>query len=439
MSIITQNKLTYKTIFKFWVPLAATWLMMSVEGPFLAAVIARMIEPKFNLAAYGVAFSFALMIEAPVIMFMSASTALVKNRQSFFKMRNFVYSVNSVVTLLMLVFIVPVIFDFFALGIIELPQHVADLTYKAMIILLPWPATIGYRRFYQGILIRNNLTRRVAYGTAVRLSSMGLTALVLYFFSNFDGVMVGASALSVGVTCEAIASKFMAWKIVKELKKEKPDKTENENLTYKGIYYFYYPLALTSIITLAVQPLVTFFIGQSRHPIESLAVLPVVTSFVFIFRSLGLSFHEVSVALLSEYKNSFSILKKYASILGSITVITLAVIALTPLSEYWFNIVSGLNLELTQFAKIPLMIMILMPGFAVMINFQRAVLVETRYTKPITWATITEVAGILLVLFISIKYFNAVGAVAATLAFMIGRCGSISYLMPSFLKMSSKK
>jgi len=330
-------------------------------------------------------------------------------------------------------------FDFFALGIIELPQHVADLTYKAMIILLPWPATIGYRRFYQGILIRNNLTRRVAYGTAVRLSSMGLTALVLYFFSNFDGVMVGASALSVGVTCEAIASKFMAWKIVKELKKEKPDKTENENLTYKGIYYFYYPLALTSIITLAVQPLVTFFIGQSRHPIESLAVLPVVTSFVFIFRSLGLSFHEVSVALLSEYKNSFSILKKYASVLGSITVITLAVIALTPLSEYWFNIVSGLNLELTQFAKIPLMIMILMPGFAVMINFQRAVLVETRYTKPITWATITEVAGILLVLFISIKYFNAVGAVAATLAFMIGRCGSISYLMPSFLKMSSKK
>ena len=413
--------------------------MMSVEGPFLAAVIARMIEPKFNLAAYGVAFSFALMIEAPVIMFMSASTALVKDRQSYFKLRNFVYSLNSIVTLLMLVFIIPVIFDFFAISLINLPQHVADLTYKAMIILLPWPGAIGYRRFYQGILIRNNLTRRVAYGTIVRLSSMSITALILYFYSNFDGVMVGASALSVGVSCEAIASKIMAWEIVKKLKKEKSKDAKDENLTYKGIYNFYYPLALTSIISLAVQPFVTFFIGQSRHPIESLAVLPVVTSFVFIFRSLGLSFQEVGIALLSEYKESYPILKKYATILGTLVIASLGLIAFTPLSNFWFNTVSGLSIELTNFAKIPLMIMIIMPGLSVLINFQRAVLVESRYTKPITWATLTEVAGILLVLFISIKYFNAVGAVAATLAFMIGRCGSITYLMPSFLKMSSKR
>ena len=413
--------------------------MMSVEGPFLAAVIARMIEPKFNLAAYGVAFSFALMIEAPVIMFMSASTALVKDRQSYFKLRNFVYSLNSIVTLLMLVFIIPVIFDFFAISLINLPQHVADLTYKAMILLLPWPGAIGYRRFYQGILIRNNLTRRVAYGTIVRLSSMSITALILYFYSNFDGVMVGASALSVGVSCEAIASKIMAWEIVKKLKKEKSKDAKDENLTYKGIYNFYYPLALTSIISLAVQPFVTFFIGQSRHPIESLAVLPVVTSFVFIFRSLGLSFQEVGIALLSEYKESYPILKKYATILGTLVIASLGLIAFTPLSNFWFNTVSGLSIELTNFAKIPLMIMIIMPGLSVLINFQRAVLVESRYTKPITWATLTEVAGILLVLFISIKYFNAVGAVAATLAFMIGRCGSITYLMPSFLKMSSKR
>ena len=132
---------------------------MSIEGPFLAAVIARMMEPKFNLAAYGVAFSFALMIEAPVIMIMSASTALVKNKQSFIKLRNFIYALNSVVTLLMLVFIIPFIFDFFTIGLIGLPQQVADLTYNAMVILLPWPGAIGYRRFYQGILIRNNQTR----------------------------------------------------------------------------------------------------------------------------------------------------------------------------------------------------------------------------------------------------------------------------------------
>ena len=62
---------------------------MSIEGPFLSAIIARMVDPKFNLAAYGVAFSFALIVEAPVIMLMSASTALVKDYHSFKKLRNF--------------------------------------------------------------------------------------------------------------------------------------------------------------------------------------------------------------------------------------------------------------------------------------------------------------------------------------------------------------
>ena len=406
---------------------------MSIEGPFLAAVIARMMEPKFNLAAYGVAFSFALMIEAPVIMIMSASTALVKNRQSFIKLRNFIYALNSVVTLLMLVFIIPFIFDFFTIGLIGLPQQVADLTYNAMVILLPWPGAIGYRRFYQGILIRNNQTRRVAYGTVIRLTSMGITGLVLFYFSNFDGVMVGASALSIGVILEAIASKIMTWKIVEKLKKEKLNSIENEKLTYKEIYNFYLPLALTSTITLGVQPLVIFFIGQSRLPIESLAVLPVITSFVFIFRSIGLSFQEVGIALLSKYKGSYPVLKNFATMLGIIAAATLGLIAFTPLSDFWFKTVSGLSFELTHFAKIPLMIMILMPGLSVLINFQRAVLVESRYTKPITWATVAEVVVILIVLFISIKYFDAVGAVAATLALIIGRIGAITYLTPPLL------
>ena len=68
--------------------------------------------------------------------------------------------------------ILPSVFYFIALNLIGLPFEVAKLTHTAMIILLPWPGAIGYRRFYQGVLIRNNLTKRVAYGTIVRLTSM---------------------------------------------------------------------------------------------------------------------------------------------------------------------------------------------------------------------------------------------------------------------------
>ncbi len=319
-----EKRLSNKRILAFWAPLAATWLMMSVEGPFLAALIARMAEPKFNLAAYGVAFSFALIIEAPVIMFMSASTALVKGRYSYCKLRNFVYTTNAAITVLMLILIIPSIFNFIAVDLINLPEKVAGLTHTAVMLLLPWPAAIGYRRFFQGILIRNNQTRKVAYGTIVRLVSMGLTATILYIYFHVDGVVIGATALSVGVTMEGIASKLMSLRVLKEIKKISIE--EDKNLTQKGIFQFYYPLALTSIIGLGVQPMVTFFIGQSRMSLESLAVLPVITSLVFIFRSLGLSFQEVGLAMMGNKMENYKPLRNFMLLSAGGVVVALIII-----------------------------------------------------------------------------------------------------------------
>ena len=180
-----KQPLTVKKIFIFWVPLAATWLMMAAEGPFLAAIIARLADPKHNLAAYGVAFSFALLVEAPIIMIMSASTALVRDGNSFIKLRNFTYILNGAVTLMMVIFLVPPVFNVITQDLMRLPENVAHLTHVACIILIPWPAAIGYRRFYQGVLIRSNLTRRVAYGTVVRLVTMASTASICYGLFKF--------------------------------------------------------------------------------------------------------------------------------------------------------------------------------------------------------------------------------------------------------------
>ncbi len=432
----SKHQLTQKSILAFWIPLAATWLMMSLEGPYLSALIARLAEPKFNLAAYGIAFSLALIIEAPVIMMMSASTALVKDYQSFKQLRKFNYILSLSLTAAMIVFILPPIFYFVTEDLIGLPREVSYLTHLAVMILIPWPGAIGYRRFYQGILIRNNLTRLVAYGTIIRLVSMSITAFILYKFSDVPGVVVGASALSTAVICEAIASKLMVRKFLVKLKLQ--ENVSQSELTIKEIIKFYYPLALTSLLTLGIQPFVTFFIGQSRMPLESFAVMPVVTSFVFIFRGLGLSFQEVVVALIEDDMSGFNQLKKFAVKLAMFVAGTLMIIAFTPLAEFWFRDISGLSNSLTDFARLPLMIMSFFPAFTVLISFQRAVLVKTNETKQITYGTAIEFVGIIIVVAVCIKFFALVGAVAATIAFVIGRMAACGYLVPPTLSSLKK-
>jgi hypothetical protein len=432
---ISKGKgLAFTNIFKFWMPLASTWLMMSFEGPFLTALVARMVQPEFNLAAYGVAFSFAMIVEAPVIMLMSASTALVKDKYSFLKLRTFVYTLNIIVTCIMLILILPPIFYFISIRLIGLPANVAALTHTAMVTLIPWPAAIGYRRFYQGILIRNNLTRRVAFGTALRVTTILITGILLYTFAGLDGVVVGTSSLSAAVLAEAVASKFMAMKTVNKIKSESSFSRNSENLTYGEIIKFYYPLALTSFLTLGVNPMVTFFIGQSRFVLESLAVLPVINAFIFIFKSFGVSYQEAAIALIGEKKEGYTPLRNFAFILGSTAVLLLIIVVFTPLANLYLVNVSGLSETLAVFAKTPLALMFLLPGLEVLISFQRAVLVDARKTSFITKATIIEVTGIIVTLFIGIRFFNSVGAVIAAIAFAAGRLGANTYLSLPFYK-----
>ena len=402
---------------------------MSVEGPFLTALIARSSEPKFNLAAYGVAYALALIVEAPIIMMMSASVALVKDSFSFNKLRNFTYTANTIITLIMLLLVIPPVFYFIAEVLIGLPAEVSRLTHIATIILIPWPGAIGYRRFYQGLLIKNNLTRRVAHGTIIRLLSMSICASTLYLIGTFKGVIIGATSLSFAVLMEAMAVRLMVRGTVKKIRGD--IQSSVQQISYKEIFKFYYPLALTSLIGLGVQPLVTFFVGQSRMALESLAVLPVVTSFVFIFRALGLSYQEVIIALIDEKKKEIKLLLKFAVILASILVLVLALFAFTPLAEFWFITVSGLSLELADFARLPLMIMFFFPALTVLISIQRGLLVSFKNTKPVTVGTTIEFTTIVFVLLVLINYLDLVGAVAATIGFVAGRLAANFYLMKS--------
>ena len=423
----TNPQLTYGKIFRFWLPLAATWLMMAVEGPFLAAIIARMTAEKLNLAAYGVAYAFGLVAESPVIMLMSASTALCRDRESYLRLRNFSLALCLAVTLLFGLFLLPPVFKPIALKVLGLPTEVASLTHAALLCLIPWPAAIGIRRFYQGVLIARRKTRRVAVATGLRVTSMAGIAMLLYLQGGIDGARIGAIALSVGVTAEALLTRVLAQQTIVEVLQTQP--VDNRApMSYRAIWDYYLPLALTPFIGLSIHPLVTFFLGKSRDALESLAVMPVIYGLTFIFRALGLSYQEVAIALLAEDKNNYRQVRNFAIGLGLATSACLSLIAFTPLAGFWFRDLSGLGQKLSDFAILPLQIMAVFPALTVLICWQRAVLIDARLTRPVTIATTLEAGGIFSILLLALLYFPVSGMVAAAVAYIFGRLLAVSVL-----------
>jgi hypothetical protein len=428
---------TQKRIFATWAPLALTWLMMSLEGPFLAAVIARRPDPEVNLAAYGVAFAFGMLLESPVILIMSASTALVKDRTSLVRLRTFTYALNAAITAAMGVLLLPPVFHAVTRTLMGLPEAVSSMAWKGTLFLLPWPAAIGYRRFYHGILIGAGRTRRVAYGTTLRLASMAGTALLLCLSSNVPGAVAGTAALAAGVVAEAAASRFWSWGSVREVEAREAS-AGGQTLGYAQIARFYYPLALTSMLALGVNPLVSGFLGGSRLALESLAVMPVVNSLVFLFGSTGLAFQEVAIALLGPAGEGFASLRRFASRLGVVSAGSLALVAVTPALEVWLRLVSGLSRSLAQVATRPVLILAVMPALSVLISFQRALLVASRNTRPVTWATAFEVGTIAATMAVLTRGLGWVGATAAAAALVAGRLAAVSLLFPKSLGRAGK-
>jgi len=418
-------------------------MMMALEGPFLAAVIARLADPTFNLAAHGVAYAFAILVESPVIMLMSASTALVDGRRSYLQLRNFAAGLNVLATALLLLVLLPPVFDAIMNGLLALPADVASLINGALWLLLPWPAAIGYRRFLHGVLLRSGRTRLVAYGTGLRLAAMAVTAVALAA-GGIPGAWVGAAALSAGVLTEAVATRIMAAGAIRELLSAEevfttdpqpgavsdPAGADAESAKsfgpaeavpgtsgirgYAAITRFYYPLALTSFISLSVQPLLTFFMGRGAAPLES----------------LGLSYQELTIALVGRRAEHAREIARFGAGLAIVASIGLALVAFTPLATFWFEVVSGLPVDLAGIALTPARLLVPLPALAVALSFQRAILVQTRETPAITAATALEIVVIAILFPLLGGPLRFIGVTAAVAAFLGGRLAGVLFLAP---------
>jgi hypothetical protein len=244
------------------------------------------------------------------------------------------------------------------------------------------------------------------------------------------GAHVSAAALSAGVVAEAIVARWMARRVVRALLVETGPESDDA-MSYRRMGVFYVPLALTSMLGLTIDPILTFMMGHSRQPVVSLAIYPVVDAFSFLFRALGLSFQEAAIALLGDRLEHRRAVARFALTLSVTASAGLALVAFTPVAHLWYGGAAGLAPDLVQFAIIPTMVLTLLPGFTVLQSWQRAVLVKARRTRPVTAATFVEVATLAATFVALDRSTGWIGVTVAVTAFVAGRvCGCLALAWP---------
>jgi hypothetical protein len=406
-SLTNHRGLPLRRIIKTWWPLAASWLLMGAELPVLSAVVARLANPEINLAAYGgVVFPLALIIEAPIIMLLAASTALSKDWDSYCKLYRFMMASGLVLTVLHILLAFTPLYYLVANGVLGVPPEIIEPSRIGLMIMTPWTWAIAYRRFNQGVLIRFGRSHAVGVGTVVRLIADGLVLAVGYLIGSIPGIVVATCAVAAGVVSEAIYAGWVVQPVIKgELRAASP---VGQPLTLRSFLAFYIPLAMTSLISLLANPIGSAALSRMPEALASLAVWPVVTGLIFMLRSLGIAFNEVVVALLDEPDSSHS-LRRFAVWLSAVTTVFLLIVAATPLSSFWFLQMSALPPHLASLATLGLWIAVPLPALTAMQSWYQGAILHGRQTGGITESVVLYLVASAVIMIGGVLWGKATG------------------------------
>lgn len=412
------NALPYSSIFKTWWPLALSWLLMAFELPALSSVISRLPDPKINLAAYGgIVFPLALIIEAPIIMLLSASTALSRDWDSYRKIRKFMHFTSAGLTAIHILVVSTPLYFFITRNLIGSPDEIILPARYGLAIMLPWTWSIAYRRFNQGVLIRFGHTRIVSQGTFVRLSADILVLSIGYFMGTIPGIVVATSAVAAGVLSEAVYIGIKVRPVLQDqLKKQPPSYPV---LTRSSFLKYYIPLAMTSLITLISQPLISTALSRMPLPLDSLAVWPVLSGLLFLFRSPGVAYNEVVVSLL-EKPGAFPSLRKFAQILTAATTAFLLIVVATPAARFWLIGITALPASLYPLARSALWLSLLVPGANTLQSWFQGILLHSGDTRGIPQAVGVFLASTIILYIVGIITAKTPGIYIGTLGFSVG-------------------
>ncbi len=409
-----------------WIPLAGSWLLMGVELPAVSAVMARLPHATVSLAAYGgVVFPVALLIESPILMLLTASTALARDRHAYAVVRRFMWTAGGLLTVLHALLAFTPLFDVIAGTLIGVPEPVREPARMGLRIMLPWSMAIAYRRTQQGLLIRFGRARAMTLGTLVRLTTLGSVLAVGRWLGNLPGIVVGTAAVASGVVAEAIFARFAVMAVRNGPLAEAPATTPP--LTMPAFLKFYTPLMFTPLLNFLGMPLAASAMSRMPQALESLAIWPVLSGATFTIRSVGFAYNEVVVALLDRTKPAPA-LRRFAWILGSITSGILLLGAITPLGLAWFRSGAALPGTLAGMAWHALALLVPMGAVSVWQSLQQGVLVHAHRTRAITESMAVLLLATATVLGIGLAWRSVPGLAFAAFGLTAGGLAQLVWL-----------
>jgi Na+-driven multidrug efflux pump len=411
-----------------WLPLAASIVMMVLEPSTINIALGRTDDPELALAAYGVAFSLALLVEAPIIMLLDASVARSSDRSAFVVMRRFTLGLGLIVTVIGLGVSLTPLYGLIVEDLMNIPADVATRARPTMQILSFWSLPIAWRRAHQGVLIRVQRTAIITAATGVRLVSLagGLFGGLLLMPDR--GAIVAGLAMVFSVAIEALVITLATLPVLHSDSFQADTSVGVEpSLTMQELWRFYRPLAVTTILRQTTRPVLNAGIAAAEMARASLAAWPVTWGFAILIAGPAWSLQQLTTALASD-EIAYRRVRAFALTLSAIFGLLLAVVVFTPLYGLVMGGIYNLSPELQDLARPAMQLMVFYPLLMGAQALLRGVLIRGGCTGAVRAAMTANVLTLAGSILVGIYVLSPTGVVLAALATLTGGLAELVWL-----------
>ena len=383
-----------------------------VLAPVLNGLLARSVEPEAAISGYAIAMGVMGLVALPQMRIQQLTLVFLDDQVSLSRLRRFVALFALLSGAVAVVVAFTPVHDLLLDGLFATSGTLRAESAAALVALAPFPILAIVRTHLYGVALRIGRPRLIWIGTASgAIAVMAVAALVL-LVDPTAGSQIAAVAVTAGAAVETLV---LVAGTTGSLRRDLNPVTQAAP-SYSALLRFFGPLLVAAFLPAITQPVINAILTRAPEPEAGVAAVALTFGVNQIFLIALWGVQPTLLALMARGESPLAG-RRFANIVGLITVVPAAVVAfIPPLTSVVVHDWLGASGRLQEMTETGLRLLALLPPVFVQEAIFTSALLRVRRAHVLVYINAIRLVGLVAILLIGVTATDLPGGVIGVAA-----------------------
>jgi Na+-driven multidrug efflux pump len=383
-----------------------------VLAPALNGLMTRSVEPEAAIGGYAIAMGVMGLVALPQMRIQQLTLVFLDDQGSLGRLRRFVALFALLSGLVAAVVAFTPVHDLLLDSVFATTGALRTESAAALVALAPFPVLAIVRTHLYGVALRIGRPRLIWLGTGAGAVAVIVVAAVVLLLDPSAGASIAAIAVTAGAAVETVV---LVAGTTGPLQRDL-EPSDGSPPTYTALLRFFGPLLFAAFLPSVTQPVINAILTRAPEPEAGVAAVSLTFGINQIFLIALWGVQPTLLALMGRGESPAAA-RRFANIVGLITVVPAAVVAfIPPLTSLVVHDLLGATGRLQEMTEAGLRILALLPPVFVQEAIYTSAILRVRRAHFLVYVNAIRLVGLVAILLIGVGATNLSGGVIGIIA-----------------------